>query len=180
MPLVPIDATTTYGSDLSRQSSRFTMNTAPPASADTGLEELSQHECRLLLDLTTIGRIAFVVDGLPIVFPVNYRFLSAESGPWIVLRTRPGNGLDGAPEQVAFEIDGIDHDHQQGWSVLVRGLLHHLDQDEIERFSERFDPKPWPRRDRTSWLAIKPQSLAGRRLQVAEDEWTVMRRTCSP
>ena len=134
------------------------------------LEELSYDECRFQLGLGCVGRIGFVVDGLPIVLPVNYRLLIDESGLWLLLRTRPGNVIDRAPEQVAFEIDGIDEDHQKGWSVLVRGLLHHLDDHEIETFIRR-DPKPWAKQDRTAWLAIKPHAVTGRRLQASEGGW---------
>jgi nitroimidazol reductase NimA-like FMN-containing flavoprotein (pyridoxamine 5'-phosphate oxidase superfamily) len=145
------------------------MTTAP--LVDGHLEELSDEECRLLLSLAAVGRIGFVVDGLPVVLPVNYRLVSHELGVWIVLRTRPGNTIDAAPEQVAFEIDGIDHAHKQGWSVLMRGALHRLDHNEVELLSKRFDPKPWPQDDRTSWLAIKPQSITGRRLLAPQSEW---------
>src|SRR5688572_11547674 len=110
------------------------MTTTEAASPDTQLEELDQDECRLLLSLAAVGRVAFVVDGLPIVLPVNYRLMSDESGLWILLRTRPGGTIDRCPEDVAFEIDGIDHDHQKGWSVVVRGVLHRLDNNEIELF----------------------------------------------
>jgi hypothetical protein len=147
------------------------MTTAQPTAVNTKLETLSQEECRLLLGLAAVGRIAFVVDGLPMVLPVNYRLLNNESGLWIVLLTRPGNVIDEAPEQVAFEIDGIDHDRQQGWSVLVRGVLHHLDHNEIELFSGRFDPKPWVRDERTAWLAIKARAVSGRRLVATEHGW---------
>jgi len=135
------------------------------------LAELSEDECRHLLSLATVGRIAFVVGDSPVVLPVNYRFLNDESGLWILLRTRPGHAVDRAPENVAFEIDGIDHDQQKGWSVLVRGVLRHLDHNEIELLSRRFDPKPWPQQERTSWLAIKPQTVTGRRIKAAEPEW---------
>jgi uncharacterized protein len=147
------------------------MTTAGPMSTQGQLEELSDDECRLLLGLGAVGRIAYVVDGLPIVLPVNYRLLNDDSGLWVLLRTRPGNTIDRAPQQVAFEIDGIDHDHQQGWSVLVRGVLHHLDRNEVELFNKRFDPKPWAQEDRTSWLAIKPRTVTGRKLQAADPEW---------
>lgn len=138
---------------------------------DPQLEKLSDDECQLLLSLAAVGRIAFVVDGLPVVLPVNYRFLSDETGRWIILRTRPGHTIDRAPEHVAFEIDGIDLDHHLGWSVLVRGILHHLDHNEVELMSKRFDPKPWPQHERTSWLAIKPEIITGRRLLATEPEW---------
>jgi nitroimidazol reductase NimA-like FMN-containing flavoprotein (pyridoxamine 5'-phosphate oxidase superfamily) len=147
------------------------MTTRPAVSVDGQLEELSDDECRRLLSLSAIGRIAFVVDGLPMLLPVNYRLLNDDSGMWILLRTRPGNAIDDAPERVAFEIDGVDYDDHTGWSVLVRGVLHHLDHNEVELFSKRFDPKPWTQQERTSWLAIKPQLVTGRRLRSDEPGW---------
>lgn len=149
------------------------MTATPELSAGPALEELSKEECRRLLSYTAVGRIAFVVDGRALLFPVNYRLLSGEAGLWILLRTRPGGAIDGAPEHVTFEADGIDERHQQGWSVLVRGVLHRLDHNEIELFRYRFDPKPWPHQERTSWLAIKPETITGRRLHPAEPEWAL-------
>jgi Pyridoxamine 5'-phosphate oxidase len=71
---------------------------------------------------------------------------------------------------VAFEIDGIDPAHQGGWSVLVRGTLHHVDPDAAD-FRERFDSEPWVAAERESWLAIEPFAITGRRLHAAEREW---------
>jgi len=140
--------------------------TPPPAE----LEVLSQADCRLLLTLGALGRIAFVVDGLPVILPVNYRVLSDESGLWILLRTRPGHTIDTAPEHVAFEVDGADYERKEGWSVLVRGVLRHLDHNDVELLTKRFDPKPWVQ-DRTAWLSIKPHIVTGRRLRAPATEW---------
>jgi hypothetical protein len=71
---------------------------------------------------------------------------------------------------VAFEIDGIDPVRHEGWSVLVRGMLHHVDPDAAE-FRDRFDPEPWVAAERDSWLAIDPFAITGRRLRAAEQEW---------
>ena len=147
------------------------MSAPAPSPLASRLDELSEDECRLLLSLSAVGRVAFVVDGLPVVFPVNYRLLNDESGLWIVLRTRLGNAIDAAPEQVAFEIDGLDHDRKEGWSVLVRGVIHHLDHNEVELLNQRFDPKPWPQQDESSWLAIKPTLITGRRVRGTDWEW---------
>lgn len=138
---------------------------------DFELEELSEHECRTLLSLTALGRIGFVVDDMPTVLPVNYRLVSDDAGLWVVLRTRPGNTIDRAPRDVAFEIDGVDYDNHKGWSVLVRGTMHHLDHNEIELLVKRFDPEPWAREGRSSWIVIKPTAISGRRLVGAELEW---------
>ena len=149
------------------------MTGARTASGEAALEELTEGECRRLLSGTAVGRIAFVVDGRAVLFPVNYRLLTGESGLWVLLRTRPGNPIDAAPDHVAFEIDGIDESHQEGWSVLIQGTLRHLDHNELELFRHRFDPKPWATEERTSWLAIKPEAITGRRLHAAESEWAL-------
>ena len=72
--------------------------------------------------------------------------------------------------KVAFEIDGIDPANRQGWSVLVRGTLHHVDPDAAD-FRERFDPEPWILADRDAWLIVEPFVITGRRLHPATREW---------
>jgi nitroimidazol reductase NimA-like FMN-containing flavoprotein (pyridoxamine 5'-phosphate oxidase superfamily) len=136
------------------------------------IEELSPQDCRMQLGLGTVGRLAIVIDGYPLVLPVNYRMLDDAAGMGILFRTGPGSSLDRAPAHVAFEIDGIDHYHRQGWSVVVRGDLHHLDQSEIDSVRENVDPRPWPG-DLTTWLILRPKSITGRRLRAAEPEWTL-------
>ena len=137
---------------------------------DAWLEELSLDECMNYLRESTVGRVAVVEHDFPIVVPVNYRLVESPGITWVALRTRPGNILDRAPMNVAFEIDGVDPVHHQGWSVLVRGTLHHVDPDAAD-FRERFDPEPWVTDERDSWLVIKPFAITGRRLHPAETEW---------
>jgi nitroimidazol reductase NimA-like FMN-containing flavoprotein (pyridoxamine 5'-phosphate oxidase superfamily) len=135
------------------------------------LEHLSDKECLELLRATSIGRIAFVVDDFPVALPVNYRLVETDEQAWILLRTHPGNVIDQAPLRVAFQIDGVDYSHRGGWSVLVRGTLHHLDADEVMTSRSRYDPEPWPADDRDSWLAVKATAISGRRLASPEVQW---------
>jgi len=128
---------------------------------DTCLEHLRQH---------IVGRIGVIVDGCPVVLPVNYRLMETAGLTWVVLRTRTGNVIDTASERVAFEIDGIDVMRERGWSVLVRGTLGHVDPRAAE-FRSRFDPEPWLSDDRDSWLMIEPFSITGRELRSAEQLW---------
>lgn len=137
---------------------------------DARLENLPNEECLRLLRESTVGRIAVVIDDFPIVVPVNYRLVETSGLTWLAIRTRPGNAIERAPMNVAFEIDGIDPICQQGWSVLVRGTLHHVDPD-AANFRERFDPEPWLLAERNAWLVVEPFAISGRRLHPATTEW---------
>jgi hypothetical protein len=137
---------------------------------NTTLDELSRDECLALLRTHRVGRIAVVVDEYPIVLPVNYRLVETAGRTWIAVRTRPGNVLDRATTQTAFEIDEIDPPHQRGWSVLVRGNLQHVNPDAAD-FRARFDPEPWLLDDRDAWLVIEPFAITGRRLRSADMVW---------
>ena len=142
----------------------------------TELVELTYAECIDLLRSDTVGRIAVHADPYPLVVPVNYRLVE-QPGPgrpagdaWIAIRTRPGNRIDRAPMFVSFEIDGIDPVHRIGWSVLVAGTLHVVD-DEASEFRTRFDPNPWLDDDRERWLVIEAARITGRQLVAAPTEW---------
>ena len=138
--------------------------------ADAWLDELALDDCLSLLRIGQLGRIALTVDEFPVILPVNYRLVETSARTWIALRTRPGNVIDRAPLQVAFELDGVDQFKRQGWSVLVRGTLHHVDPD-AAGFRERFDPEPWILIERDAWLVIDPFAITGRRLHAAEADW---------
>jgi nitroimidazol reductase NimA-like FMN-containing flavoprotein (pyridoxamine 5'-phosphate oxidase superfamily) len=138
--------------------------------SDAWLDELTYDECLLLLRENSIGRIAVVNDDFPIVLPVTYRLVETSGRIWIALRTKPGNVIERAPMPVAFEIDGIDPVHHQGWSVLVRGMQHHVDPDAAD-FRARFDPEPWLLDDRDAWLVIEPFFITGRQLHAAPIGW---------
>lgn len=146
------------------------MSASGAPEAHAWLEQLSTEECLVLLRAASVGRIAFMVDEFPLVFPVNYRFIDSAGSPWLALRTRPGNVIDTAPEQVAFEIDGIDPVSRAGWSVLVRGNLYHS-YPPIGGVRDYFDSEPWLSADRSSWLFVKPALISGRRLHPPTTEW---------
>jgi nitroimidazol reductase NimA-like FMN-containing flavoprotein (pyridoxamine 5'-phosphate oxidase superfamily) len=137
--------------------------------AGTWLEELPLDDCLARLRAHEVGRVAVIVHEFPVVIPVNYRLVETLGLTWLALRTRPGNVLDRAPMPCAFEIDGIDPVHHEGWSVLVRGTLHHADPD-AAGLRERFDSNPWLA-DRDAWLLVEPFAISGRHLHHADQQW---------
>ena len=102
-----------------------------------------------------------MVDGRPIVFPVNFTF----DGSAVVLRTDEGTKLEGARRGlVAFECDDIDRTYHTGWSVLITGDAEEVhDPEEIARL-ERLPLGPWCEGPKPVWLRIRPHTITGRRI----------------
>ncbi len=131
-----------------------------------GTQELDEEECTALLAGELVGRIGVVVDGQPLVFPVNYVFADGS----VVLRTGFGALLSGAAlGLVAFEIDGFDAGRRRGWSVLVQGVGHDVT-DALDLKSEHLqtlDVSPWAPGSKPRLLRIDAKTVTGRRFGSA-------------
>jgi hypothetical protein len=136
------------------------------------LETLAPDTCAALLRQGSVGRIAVVVNGFPVVLPVNYKLVETVGHVWIAVRTRPGNVIDEGGMHAAFEIDNIDPAAHEGWSVLVRGMLQRIDPDAAD-VRTRFDPEPWMSAERDVWLFLEPFMITGRKLHAPDSTWTV-------
>jgi len=134
------------------------------ATAELGeLEEIGEEECLALLAGATVGRLVVVAGGQPLAFPVNFVL----DGRTIAVRTDPGTKLDAAAlGRVAFEVDQIDHEAREGWSVLVQGVGRDITEG-IDAWSERVRDSgaaPWATGDKRHWIAIAASAITGRRI----------------
>jgi nitroimidazol reductase NimA-like FMN-containing flavoprotein (pyridoxamine 5'-phosphate oxidase superfamily) len=127
----------------------------------TGLEILDHDECVALLERSILARIAVVIGGQPLVFPVNFA-LEADA---VVFRTDAGTKLYAARTgPVAFECDGIDSVYHTGWSVLGRGKAEEVvNEAELVRLA-RLPLGPWCPGPKSTWVRIRPRILTGRRI----------------
>lgn len=83
------------------------------------IDKLDPARCRALLGTATLGRVAVIAEGWPLVVPVNYRF----EGDTVLFHVVPGTKLAGADlSRVTFEVDEVAPDGHSGWSVLVQGI----------------------------------------------------------
>jgi nitroimidazol reductase NimA-like FMN-containing flavoprotein (pyridoxamine 5'-phosphate oxidase superfamily) len=126
--------------------------------------ELTERECRDLLGTHGVGRLAVTTPSGPLVVPVNYGVVDGA----IVFRTADGTTpAQASGHQVAFEVDRVDDDLSQGWSVLVRGPAHDVtDPDEARRLAERVYSAPWAGGRRDLWIRIEADAVTGRRITV--------------
>ena len=131
----------------------------------TDLEEISEDECLQLLDRHKLGRLAIVVDGQPLIFPVNY----ALSHRVVTFRTAHGTKLANAPgTNVAFEIDEYDALTGVGWSVLVQGVGVDATTalDDVSWTARGATPHPLAPGVKVHRLAIRPTRITGRRFKL--------------
>lgn len=128
----------------------------------TGLEELDDTECLLLLGRHTVGRLAVVQDGRPAVFPVSYR----RDGGTIVFRSDDGTKLDAIAGNgsVAFEIDHLDPRSRSGWSVAVTGRAVEITDPAELSAVERLHLEPWAPGAKARYVRIVPDTIGGRRI----------------
>jgi len=131
----------------------------------SGLEAMDEDECLRRLAADTIGRLAVIAGGAPMIFPVNYVL----DGNDIVFRTAPGTKLllAGVDAPVVFEIDEASKLFESGTSVMVHGNLQEVvDPAERERLSW-LPLRTWAPGDRDHYLRIAAHSVTGRRIGPA-------------
>ena len=124
------------------------------------LEPMRKEECVALIDAGGVGRIAYNGADDLMVFPVNYCYLN----DLIVFRTAADSAVaqyDLAP--IAFEIDFTDEGMQDGWSVLVQGVVRPVTSQELVAARGRVEP--WAGGTRESYMAIEPHRITGRRIR---------------
>ena len=139
-----------------------------PAATRPVLEPLDEAECLRLISPGGIGRLAYTGRFGLTVFPVNYKlhdgsimFRTSQDSPTDEdLRT----GIAHAEYQVAFEIDQINPETRDGWSVLIHGPAHHMASDSERAAVEASGVTPWPRGTHEHAIRITPTMITGRRL----------------
>ena len=126
------------------------------------LEELDEDESLALLGSAEVGRVGVVVDGQPLIFPVNHVL----DGRSILVRTDSARMLGGASlARVAFEADGFDAGARSGWTVLVEGIGNDVT-EALDETSERLQAvpvAPWAPGPKARLLRIDVRTITGRR-----------------
>ncbi|MEW1636844.1 pyridoxamine 5'-phosphate oxidase family protein [Streptomyces sp. NPDC093801] len=154
---------TTVDALVDTPASRGPVRPARPLHTDTQPAVLDEEECRRLLGVRGIGRVAvFTMDG-PAVHPVNYLMADGE----IVFRTGAGTVLArAASTEAAVEVERIDEVAARGWSVLAVGVLEAVSHpDALERLADAAHAAPWAGGERTHWMKLAPRRLTGRRVE---------------
>jgi nitroimidazol reductase NimA-like FMN-containing flavoprotein (pyridoxamine 5'-phosphate oxidase superfamily) len=134
-------------------------------TADDPMVELSTEECWDLLEDEQFGRLAYrLVDEVHLV-PINY----VTDGTSLLFRTGSGNKLLAAAlhSDVALEIDW--HDDLSAWSVVARGRLRRLGEDEAARV-DALPLQPWVETLKFDVVELAAEVVTGRRFRLHRPE----------
>jgi uncharacterized protein len=128
-------------------------------------EILDSDECWTLLENTSVGRLAVIVDGQPDVFPVSFKL----DGQELLFRTGNGTKLQAieASSTVALEADSVSAEFGLAWSVVVKGKAVQDDADGLALNQTRRGLFPWQGVGQDHLIRIVPQSVTGRRFTVS-------------
>ena len=123
------------------------------------LEILAREQCDADLAAGGVGRIVFPTKRGPVALPVNFEFTGEE----VIISTDVAKAdlLESEPV-IGFEIDRVDEAFSEGWSVLVSGPAHRVDDpDELLRLSS-LDLEAWAGGERHALVKITPVTVTGR------------------
>jgi nitroimidazol reductase NimA-like FMN-containing flavoprotein (pyridoxamine 5'-phosphate oxidase superfamily) len=138
-------------------------------SHDTGqtstFVELDQHECLEKLEGQHTGRVGWTYAGAQQILPVTYTMHLGS----VVFRTSPYGSLShlASRTSVAFEIDAVDEQSGEGWSVLVQGFSRGVKPpNELAALWAKPDLVPWAPGVRNLFIAIAAYSMTGRAVRA--------------
>lgn len=129
------------------------------------LASLPVADCQRLVAPGGVGRVLFVEPGRgPVAIPVNYLM----DGRDVVFRTGGEKGIaDGLLQaSVSFDVDHLDEDLAEGWSVLLTGTASVItDPAELER-AQSLGIEPWAGGDRPTYVRLYVRQITGRAIRV--------------
>jgi hypothetical protein len=130
-------------------------------SAPERTRALDPAECFALLAADCVGRVIYTRNALPAVTPVNYVL----DGHRILMRTASRSAIAATAyneDVVAFEADDINRRTEEGWSVVVLGVMHHVvDAGELLRAAQ-LPIRPFAGGTRDTLVALTPGTVTGR------------------
>jgi nitroimidazol reductase NimA-like FMN-containing flavoprotein (pyridoxamine 5'-phosphate oxidase superfamily) len=139
----------------------------------TDAVELTLEECLELLSRGVVGRVGMSTPGGPRIIPVNYAMYEDA----IIFRTAPYSELGSYARNtgLAFEVDHIDYERHQGWSVLAVGRGEIIDDRlELDDIRSHWDPQPWAGGKRHLYIRLRWRELSGRRIGANWARGTMM------
>lgn len=122
-------------------------------------ELLDVHTCWERVRGQAFGRMAVSTDDGPMIYAVN----AVVDHGTVVFRTAEGTKLDALRRdpRVAYEVDGVDVEHDRAWSVVVRGVARELDRIDDIAGIDALGVTPWQYGAKPTYVRIDTADISG-------------------
>jgi nitroimidazol reductase NimA-like FMN-containing flavoprotein (pyridoxamine 5'-phosphate oxidase superfamily) len=136
-----------------------------PSAPHPGSMKLGTHACWDRVATHGIGRVGLSTSSGPAIIPVNYTV----DNHTIVFRTASESATAATVDtEVAFEVDQVDEQLSQGWSVLMIGRAERVtDRAAVQRLADEPGATPWAGGRRDLVIRIVPTRITGRLIYAA-------------
>jgi nitroimidazol reductase NimA-like FMN-containing flavoprotein (pyridoxamine 5'-phosphate oxidase superfamily) len=123
------------------------------------VEPLSREQCEVHLGYAEYGRLVYATARGPVAIPVNYEYREGQ----ILVSTDPEKAvwLEGL-QVVGFEVDRVDEDLSEGWSVLVTGEVRAVEEPDEQQRLASLRLVTWNDTGEHTLIAITPAEITGR------------------
>jgi nitroimidazol reductase NimA-like FMN-containing flavoprotein (pyridoxamine 5'-phosphate oxidase superfamily) len=123
------------------------------------LQALSSEQCTVHLQTEIYGRVVYVTARGPVAIPVNYEYTDGQ----VVLSTDPDKAKALARAGVVgFEVDHVDQNVSEGWSVLVTGPARRVTAPDERLALSSLGLESWSEGEAHDLVAIAPGEITGR------------------
>jgi nitroimidazol reductase NimA-like FMN-containing flavoprotein (pyridoxamine 5'-phosphate oxidase superfamily) len=139
----------------------------PPGRGGGGatLVVLHDDESRQLIAGGGVGRLVeWVPERGPIATPLNFAVSDSDVVVRVSASSEVARRLEQRPE-VSFEVDQLDEDLAEGWSVLVSGRAEPVDAPGEVARCEELGIRPWASGDRNRFVRLHVEEISGRQLR---------------
>lgn len=138
----------------------------PPGAGRAGpravLDDLTPEQCEARLSAGGVGRVVFVAGSDPVALPVNFALVDGVVAFCTGARQA---ALLATAATVGFEADRIDEAMSEGWSVLVNGAAHVVDDAVLGKRLRALGVEPWAGGDRSTFVLVEPRHISGRSIR---------------
>jgi nitroimidazol reductase NimA-like FMN-containing flavoprotein (pyridoxamine 5'-phosphate oxidase superfamily) len=123
------------------------------------VQALSSEQCRVHLESAVYGRVVYATARGPVAIPVNYEYTNDQ----VVISTDPNKAKALARAGVVgFEVDHVDQDMSEGWSVLVTGPARRVTASDERMALSSIGLESWSEGGTHDLVAITPREITGR------------------
>ena len=136
----------------------------PDDRSERHFEAIGRQQCLDLIEDHHLGRVAWQAADLPQILPVTYAMHQGSA----YFRTSPDSILAelAQPTSVALEVDDLDEQTRNGWSVVIYGRTSAVSEpDQLADLWASDSLVPWAAGNRTLFIRIVPERVSGRVLR---------------